>query len=179
MRLFFAIDINPTSQQQIADWRDNTFGGLFKVIPATNFHLTLAFLGATQDTQLTRLMAIAAHLSEQYKTHNPLITATFDCYARFNKPKVLYIGMRQHCSAVSELALQLSYHVSNLQINQVEQAYTPHISLYRKANYLPANKPPPEIHIPVQSFSLYQSISALDNASGHVQYRALKRWSLC
>ncbi|NND67836.1 MAG: RNA 2',3'-cyclic phosphodiesterase, partial [Halioglobus sp.] len=55
MRLFFALEAEPETALAIANWRDASLLTDGRPVPAANFHITLAFVGATPHAKSERL----------------------------------------------------------------------------------------------------------------------------
>jgi len=60
MRIFIALDLTPKAKLKVANWRDRSFrdlavGGTARPVPAGNFHITLAFVGAVAEYKLESL----------------------------------------------------------------------------------------------------------------------------
>jgi RNA 2',3'-cyclic 3'-phosphodiesterase len=176
MRLFFALDLNQQDKQRIAQWRAQAIGAIFKAIPVDNFHLTLSFLGNVNTAQYHALVQFANGLNTRLDGAAQAITLELDHCGLFRKPQVLYLAGHKLPERIAQLAEQLKQQALSLAIAQQQQPFLPHISLYRKANYRPDVKPVSNLSVSFSSFSLYQSISARDNATGQVQYRAIHTW---
>jgi len=178
MRLFFALDINNQDKQRIALWREQHLSVEFKPVAVENFHITLAFLGHISASQQLQLLKLAEHNSTQ-ATNATSITLQLDYCDLFIKPQVLYLGINNIPSMIENLANSLSKKALSLGIYQEQRPYKAHVSLFRKAKYKPALIKPINLLIKVNSFSLYQSISAEESAvSGGVQYCAIHTWPL-
>src|SRR6056297_4324255 len=55
MRIFFGLDIDNDTRRALADWRDRHAVAAGRAVPATNFHVTLAFIGEVDNRQLDAL----------------------------------------------------------------------------------------------------------------------------
>lgn len=183
-RLFFALDIEKADQTAIAKWREQVLNLPFKKIPRQNFHITLAFLGNISDAERQALIDKAnTYMSECYQLNSvkcPL-NLHLDRCGWFKKPKVIYLANSIIPDWLDELANYLNVCASQLTIFQEERAYSPHVSLYRKATtsadkflHTTEQQLRTDIKITIKSFSLYQSMSTPDG----VQYIPINQWCL-
>ncbi|MEW6981125.1 RNA 2',3'-cyclic phosphodiesterase [Colwelliaceae bacterium 6471] len=184
VRLFFALDIEKPDQIVIAKWREQVLNLPFKKIPRQNFHITLAFLGSISNTDRQALIDKAnTYMSECYQLNSvkrPL-NLHLDHTGWFRKPKVIYLANSIIPVWLDKLANYLNVCASQLTIFQEERAYSPHISLYRKATtsadkflHTTEQRLRANITITIKSFSLYQSVSTPDG----VQYIPINQWRL-
>ena len=141
-RLFFALDINTPLKNTLVKFSEQFSSTNFKVVAANNYHITLCFLGQVNTQQLAILSAKADEITEQIspiKSPQLLI----DQLGLFKKPKILYLSNNQSPNWLLTLATKLSTCAKSLNLHQENRPYLPHISIYRKATFLPSimNKP--------------------------------------
>ena len=182
-RLFFALDISPQVKKQLADWRSTQVDKPlinepekachFKAIDENNFHITLCFIGEVSAKQQLILIEKASQLTQSLTPINPQ-TLIINEVGLFKKPKIVYLSNKVTPPWLLKLATALSSSASELALFQENRPYLPHISLYRKASYLPSLTIQPNIKLTIESFSLYQSISS---TSG-IKYQVIKSWNL-
>lgn len=183
-RLFFALDIEKTDQAAIAKWREQLLDLPYKKIPRQNFHITLAFLGSISNTDRQALIDKAnTYMCESYQLNSVKLPLNLhlDRCGWFRKPKVIYLANSIIPDWLDKLANYLNVCASQLTIFQEERAYSPHVSLYRKATtsadkflHTTEQQLGVDITITIKSFSLYQSISTPDG----VQYNPINQWRL-
>jgi len=184
MRLFFALDIQQEDKQAIAQWQEALHNKLisaeitsFKPIVANNFHVTLAFLGAVDNDQYQQLVQFAdmllnrEQLARIITTQPPKISLTK--LGLFKQPKVLYLGLSETPNWLETLAVEFKEKAKSLSIFQEERPYLAHLSLFRKATFVP-DVLPLKTSLCIKSISLYQSI----NDGSGVVYRPINTWPL-
>jgi 2'-5' RNA ligase len=176
MRLFFALDINEQDKQRIAQWRSQNLSVAFKHVAQHNFHITLAFIGQATTHQKQQLMAAATQYAKLFSAETP-ITLQLDYLGLFVKPKVLFLGVTTIPNKIELLAEKLSAKALALGLFQEQRAYKAHVSLYRKANFKPEMLAEIKLPISINSFSLYESVSA-DATTNGVNYLPLHTWPL-
>ncbi|MCJ8318011.1 MAG: RNA 2',3'-cyclic phosphodiesterase [Colwellia sp.] len=172
-RLFFALDISNADKQLIDDFVYQNVAVPFKVIPKNNYHITLCFLGSVNINQKEVLIQKAKELNKAIApiTVNSLL---IDHIGLFKRPKVLYLGNSEIPDWLLLLASGLTNTAKKLTLFQEDRSYLAHISIFRKAHFIPDSLKKPKIHITINSFSLYQSISI----NNQVLYKAIKTWYL-
>lgn len=172
-RLFFALDIHPTDQEQLFLWRQQYLSLPFKAITPTNFHITLCFIGSVEEQKVLQMCNAADQLCNAHQLSYPA-NLNLDSCGWFAKAKVIYLSSTQVPKWLSHLAYGLNETACSLGIFQESRPYIPHISIYRKAKF---NPPQPQHQAPsitIKSFSLYRS-SSLRN---EIHYQAIKKWYL-
>lgn len=165
-RLFFALPATPVAAA-IAQWRaTRPWPGA--LVPAANFHLTLAFLGQADERQTEQLMAQASRL------HCPPLTLSLDSCGWFARAKAAWIGPKQWPNELAVFARALQRLGRQHGLGHEEAHFHPHITLSRKAAEAPAPAPAPALLLRAEQFCLYQSVST---PSG-VRYEPLACWPL-
>jgi 2'-5' RNA ligase len=170
-RLFFALDLNQLDKQTISAWCQQHVQENVKTIKASNFHITLAFLGYVSLSQEQKL-------TEQATLHYQSLTLpiadralTINQLGLFNKPQVAYLGFSSFPQQLLTLAESLSNQAKSIELFQENRPYLPHISIFRKVKTL-GQRTPFQIDITIESFSLYHSTSV----NGQLTYLPLKTW---
>lgn len=184
MRLFFALDIKQEDKHAIAAWQNTLYHQLvdaeitsFKPILASNFHVTLAFLGAVEEHQYKQLIHFADTLLNQAQlpgvinTQNPQISIAK--LGLFKQPKVLYLGLSNTPKWLDRLAAEFKEKAKSLFIFQEQRPYLPHLSIFRKATFVPDISPLKTL-LSIESISLYQS----SNEGNGVVYQPIKTWPI-
>lgn len=170
-RLFFTLTLQPQLARNIAHWRTQTFGELrpARPSPATQLHLTLAFLGDTRPAQCDSLCRIAARL------HNQPFTLTLDNLGQWPKAGIIWLGPRNSPRALLSLAAALRAAAVRCGLPQPATPFSPHITLFRRAHHpliLPSQTPGWSVSF--SHFSLYSS----ELTPRGSRYTELQRWSL-
>lgn len=165
-KLFFALPL-PGLAPELAAWRaELPWPGL--PVPEANLHLTLAFLGETDEATQERLIA-AAELQ-----HCPPFTVRLDQTGWFARAKAAWVGPREWPNELNVLARALRRHGEKLGLGNGEQGYRPHVTLSRKAGEAPSELPAPDFEVQADRFCLYRSVSTPDGIS----YEPIACWPL-
>jgi 2'-5' RNA ligase len=170
MGVFFAIDPPAQTKLAIDAWRAKALPDFDKQVRASNFHITLEFLGNISPKQLDSLTQGVAQL-----TNAKSFSVQLDRLGYWPKPKVLWLGS-QHCQpAHLQLVDSLRKISRSAGIELQKQDYIAHLSLVRKCQ----SNPPAALVEPLftwktNEFHLFESISSPNG----VVYQRRKTWLL-
>ncbi|MFQ3237222.1 MAG: 2'-5' RNA ligase [Paraglaciecola sp.] len=170
MGVFFAIDPPAQTKLAIDAWRAKSLPDFDKQVRASNFHITLEFLGDISPKQLDSLTQGVDQL-----TNVKSFSVQLDHLGYWPKPKVLWLGT-EHCQpAHLQLVESLRKIGRSAGIEVPKQDYIAHLSLVRKCK---ANPPAalidPLFTWKVNEFHLFKSVSG----SNGVIYQRQKTWPL-
>jgi 2'-5' RNA ligase len=170
-RLFLGIALDKQQTQQITELQKN-FDSAVRLVPATNLHLTLRFLGLIDTDTEQQLEQLISRMDK------PKFTLTLDKLAHWTKPKILCLMGQNKDPALSALARNCSSLASQLNLYEDKNPFTPHITLARKAKHLPENMPTSVANKPLvltpTTIHLFHSQSTITG----VKYQILRSWSL-
>jgi len=138
-------------------------------IAASNWHITLVFLGAVDRPGLDCLQTVADRSVGQ------AFELRLDHLAYWPRPKIIFLAPTEIPQALIHLQADLSRSLATACGYQPEiRPYRPHLSLIRKAQQGPAQARVEPVEWPVTSFALVHSVT---HAAG-AEYRVLKQWPL-
>ncbi|WP_448549063.1 RNA 2',3'-cyclic phosphodiesterase [Thalassotalea fusca] len=172
-RLFYALDILPSDKKRIEAIRQPIIEH-FRPVMADNFHITLCFMGNISNPHAQALNNIVDNWFHTYSTlsrDDNIVIA--NCIGLFKKPQVLYLGFTLFPEVFRKLANNLSQAANDLKIHQENRPYFPHLTVARKAKYMPEYSPF-SLTINIHSLSLYESVSTKNG----VKYTPLKTWRI-
>ncbi|WP_281559585.1 RNA 2',3'-cyclic phosphodiesterase [Thalassomonas sp. RHCl1] len=172
-RYFFALNLSHKSKKQLIRWRDSELPLPCHPVAEDNLHITLAFLGVLTDELKQQLLTGAGLLADTLK-HEEITPLTLNRLGYFKRPKVLYLANDDIPDWQNELAAGITKQALDVGLNQEQRRYLSHITLYRKVRALPKELPLPNMLIPIDRFSLFQSLSTETG----VRYQAVKTWQL-
>lgn len=170
MRLFFALEPSGQNKLAIGHWRNKALPTFNKLVPAANFHITLAFLGQTSSSQLDALIQEVDSLALP-----PTFAVHLTHVGYWSKPKVLWLGCEQTSRSHHTLANELNKAGLSAGINLLKRDYLPHLTLVRKCQ----KNPPAPIIEPsfVMDFSEFHLFESVSTTKG-VKYQRLASWQL-
>jgi 2'-5' RNA ligase len=167
-RLFFALWPDDETRQALARLSRTLGVEPFKWVQPHNLHVTLAFLGQVGSDVGLSVKQSAAAIAV------PAFELVFDTLSYWGCPKILCLTCRQ---AVPDEAMVLAAALMEVALNcglQIDtRPYIPHITLARKARYLPDAQFEPIIW-PAETFCLVESCSGPDG----VCYKVIQQWPL-
>nr|WP_318382917.1 RNA 2',3'-cyclic phosphodiesterase [uncultured Enterobacter sp.] len=169
-RLFFALELPATLQQEIIAWRAAQFApDAGRPIAAANLHLTLAFLGDVSPEKQRALCELAGRIRQ------PGFTLTLDDAGQWLRSRVVWLGTRQPPRGLLQLASMLRAQAARSGCYQSPQPFHPHITLLRDASHA-VKIPPPGFRwsCDVNAFTLFES----QFVGGRTRYTPLERWTL-
>lgn len=168
MRAFFALTPPGTTKLAIEAWRDKAFPRFYSPVKASNFHITLAFLGDVSESQLDSLSQyIDTHLNTR------CFSLTLDYVGYWSKPKALWLGNTQVPKEQLDLVALLQKASPACGITLQKRDYISHLTLARKCNENPpAALIEPNFAFQATELTLYESASS---AHG-VVYRPVLSW---
>ncbi|MFT6989597.1 MAG: 2'-5' RNA ligase [Paraglaciecola sp.] len=170
MRAFFGLSPDTKTKLAIDAWRNETFAHLDGLVPAANFHVTLAFLG---NVSVKQLDIINRRIDEM-----PSVKA-FDIalnqLGHWPKPKAFWLGCQQTASDHLKLATHIHRIATDSGLLLQDQTYEAHLTLARKCKVSPpAPLFPANFQWHADQFHLFESKSSPQGVS----YPILKSWSL-
>ena len=152
-------------QQQLA--QRSELGSAKPVMPQ-NLHLTLHFIGSVTTPLVDELCA----------TMDTIESAAFeikvDHLGCFQKPGVLWLGLESVPAELTELERLTGQRVSQCLAGYQQKAFTPHITLFRKARHKQVTMDFEAVTWRAGSFVLVESNTRPEG----VEYSVLREWML-
>ncbi len=169
-RLFFSVPLSRISQLELIRLQarlGSDLGGHARVVPAANFHLTLAFLGNVTQQQKAQLLSRWDGLSV------PEVSLTLNRLAHWPRAGVVCATTSHTPMALAELAHLLRRDATEHGLHQSHAPFRPHITLFRGVTGL--TRPLPEIKpVPVQINEVDLMVSVMGPKG--VEYHSVNRW---
>lgn len=170
MRAFVGLEPDATTKLAIENWRNKVLPPFNQLVPAANYHITLAFLGQINLDQQDRLeqhMQLIDNITE-FKVH-------LDILGYWPKPKALWLGCSQPAKLHLDLVKILSCAAHSANIVMQKRDYQAHLTLVRKCTHNPpAPLLAPDFAWRAGAFHLYESVST----ANRVSYVIKKTWRL-
>lgn len=166
-RLFFALWPDEETRQALVALNQTIAGLLHKpvITPPHNLHVTLVFLGNTDEATATLIKQCAADIvTEPFEL-------IFECVNYWQKPKILCLTCNKVPQQVVDLASKLDAVAAQCGLQTDKRPYVPHITLARHASAV-APQTIKQIIWRADAFCLVQSISEQEG----VRYQVLQRW---
>ncbi len=169
-RLFFALPLAPSLQQEVIAWRATAFTPeAGKPVAAANLHLTLAFLGDVTEQKAAVLAELAGRIRQQP------FSLQLDDLGHWPRPAVVWLGTRRAPRGLLQLADMLRSQAARNGCHQSTLPFHPHITLLRAAAQTVAIPPTtPGWTLDADRFCLYESRTE----KGQTRYQMLQQWPL-
>jgi 2'-5' RNA ligase len=167
MRVFFGLELEPTTSLQIADWRDRQLACAGTPVPPANFHITLAFIGALDDHSIERLCLSVDDWLTQKATRGAALQLA--CTGYWHKPGIYWLGPSNWPEQLTRLAQKLNNLGSAAGAKRDRNRFQPHITLFRQCSAPPpAPMQVPTINMNYTHFVLFESRQGKRGVSYHV-----------
>ncbi|MCH1920289.1 RNA 2',3'-cyclic phosphodiesterase [Shewanella sp. A3A] len=171
-RCFLGFALSEPQRQQLCSWQQQLGEGNHRWVASANLHLTLAFLGQLQPTQMQQLLERVQLLSLQ-RFSQPLTQLAY-----WPKPNIACMTSEHVATALQLMAAEAQQLMQQLALPASEHSvYRPHITLARKANSLTNSWEtlvPVQLNLQPTALHLYHSQSSETG----VRYQILKSWPL-
>ncbi|BDY06425.1 RNA 2',3'-cyclic phosphodiesterase [Ferrimonas sp. YFM] len=164
-RLFFALPVSISNQMALIKHQAH-LGQLGRVVPATNFHLTLAFLGQVTQKQKEGL------IDRWQELEVPRLSLTLDRYLHFPKAGVVCLGCDQSPIALNRLAGQLRRDAAQHGLHSHRAPFRPHVTLFRGVHEVTELPEPAPVTLELNEVQLMRSHREM----GKLVYSPLVRW---
>jgi 2'-5' RNA ligase len=123
------INTNPALSSLFSDLKKNLNGEQLHWIDADNLHLTLRFLGNTEDAQLSEICNALDLLIPQYNNFS-LDIQGLGIFGKRSLPKILWAGVKMSPNVYS-LVENIEDIVSSAGFERETKPYSPHLTLCR------------------------------------------------
>ncbi|MGE5206041.1 MAG: RNA 2',3'-cyclic phosphodiesterase [Chlamydiota bacterium] len=157
MRLFVALDLEPSIRERIARFLDGVreFAPDARWVHAESLHLTLKFIGEQPDRKLEAMQqALAAIVSPPSSLH----LHGYGFFPTAHSARVFWVGVEAD-ENLSKLASQVEHALEPAGIPSEARAFSPHLTLARGKSAAPQRRPDDR---PNRSFQrLQEKLSAL------------------
>ncbi len=169
MRLFFAIELDTETTSRLIDFQARLTTLEARPVAPSNFHITLSFLGESEDRQLDLILD-----QLQAPAIKPFEIATLEL-VYWPRPKILALEILDPQKQLLSLKKDIESQLNRLGIRQYDRkSYSPHITLFRKVEKPPKQGLEQANTITVRHLSLMWS----QNTRSGVNYERVHDWPL-
>jgi 2'-5' RNA ligase len=136
-RLFFALWPDEALRGALAEAVHDAVHGVVETsggrpIPASNFHVTLVFVGSVVESRIRELSAIAERVASDWAPEWPSVQLPFDRVEYWQKPKIICATASVPSVAATALADVLKAHLTDAGFAPDLKPFRAHITLARK-----------------------------------------------
>lgn len=168
MRLFFALWPSEAVRADIAAAADVLPDNCGRRVPNAKLHVTLAFIGNTDEATYNCLVAAAATVTVEPFDLN------LSRFGYWPKPRLIWLGPHHMPPELLALVFKLRAVLEDCGMAADSRPYRPHITLVRKVVRQPPWPEVEPVHWPVAEFVLCHSKTTTQGPS----YEVLRRWPL-
>ena len=152
-RAFLSLTPDAHSAVAIHQWSSLCWPAINKSVPVQNYHLTLAFLGDVDASQLSRIKALFAELNHS------VVELTLNQVGYWPDTTTLWLGPEHTPESLLSLVASCKTIANRAGVRVDSRRYKPHLTLARKTSTPPAHPLiDPDFQIRFESLELYQSI---------------------
>ena len=129
-RLFIAFKIKPQKNllQTYYELKQNLEGKI-KWVDDRNFHITVKFLGETDENLIPEISNILTSIAEKYPKFNISIE-NIGTFPNPFKPRVLWFGVKTD-EFVPQMAKEIDFELTRLDFEEENRIFTPHLTVAR------------------------------------------------
>jgi 2'-5' RNA ligase len=140
MRLFFAIPVSRTIRDLVSESLDNSGLGdpPWRWIPPANYHLTLKFLGETDEKLIPDVERAARSTTGMIEPFT-ILFGPFGGFPSLRRPRVLFYGIERGMSELKGLAGKLEGNLEHLGFEKERRPFKAHLTLARIKRPVPAH----------------------------------------
>jgi 2'-5' RNA ligase len=131
LRCFIAVEIPGPLKEVMARTTEGLkkWGADVRWVPVENVHLTLKFLGETEESMVVR---ICDALSERLSSYSPFCIniSGVGCFPDIRRPRVIWVGIEESAE-LKELAGEVESVLADLGYPADDRAFSPHLTIGR------------------------------------------------
>ena len=135
LRLFIAVPLSEKTRNEISLWQqdiaDKTAGKI-KFVKPENLHITLKFLGDTEDGKREKIISVLDSLEDRNSFKSDIQTVS--AFPGMKNPKVLVAKLIKNKEILQEINSRLEDKLLKLGIEKENRYFIPHITLARTKN---------------------------------------------
>jgi 2'-5' RNA ligase len=128
-RGFIAIDIEPNKKLIELENEIKKTGADLKLVEPKNIHITLKFLGDTEETLVDEIEKIITNAVKEAKSFNIQLKGT-GVFPNQNYIKVVWLGI-QNGEPIAEIAKKIDEQTSKIGFEKEKRGFSPHLTIAR------------------------------------------------
>lgn len=164
-RLFIAIDIPENIKNKIYNFTADLFckdRGI-RVVPASNIHVTLRFLGSTDINKIQKIENAVKITADSLKKFKYRVTGRVGAFPSLGRARVVFMEIDDGGTQISEIYNLLNNNLSKIKIRKESRKFVPHITIARIRdrrsieNFTDSNSGGPEGWLDCSDVTLFES----------------------
>ncbi len=131
MRLFIAVNLQPTARKAIARIMGNPAerNGVLRIVPSQNLHITLQFLGELALDEANLLTPVLQRAASDLAPFE-IDFRGMGAFPSRRRPRIIWVGVGEGASPLMELAARVRQSMKTLG-DKGEKPFTPHVTVAR------------------------------------------------
>lgn len=131
LRLFIAIHLSGELKDYLWTVIEKLYseGDDIKWVPKENLHLSIKFLGDTDELEIPAIESALARAVLKLKSFN-ITTDDINTFGKISRPKVIYCAIKE-CPPLEELKNIIEYELEKIGFERDTKKFTPHITMAR------------------------------------------------
>lgn len=134
MRLFIALPLPDYIEQKLGDISGllKEQGGKVRWVPPENIHMTVRFLGETEDGRVPKLVRMLDEIVPQFDS-TVVVIDRLGGFPNIRKPRVIWAGLAEsdNVERLSKMTRQIELAVRKLRFEPEKKGFKPHLTLGR------------------------------------------------
>jgi len=135
LRLFIALPVPGATRRELAEIIEELkkHGGSVKWVKPENMHLTVRFLGDTDERMVPALKKLLDTAARGHQASDTVIDY-LGGFPNLRRPRVIWAGLGNNLMPLEKMAEQLELAVRKLQFLEEKKKFNPHLTLGRVRN---------------------------------------------
>ncbi len=132
MRTFIALEIPYSVRNSLCDIQSKIYSGnqIIKWVEKNNLHITLKFIGETDEKEINRISDILTQIAQKTKPYAVKIPY-LSAFPNITKPRIIYAGINTGAKETKALFIELDMLLSSGVSADERKDFIPHITLGR------------------------------------------------
>jgi 2'-5' RNA ligase len=132
IRLFIGMPLSPDVEASLGRVIDDfrSLSGRLKWVPPENIHLTMRFLGDTEESLVPKLSALLDKIGSQYAPVQSVIDRVGG-FPNLQRPRVIWAGLRDNLGPLEKMAREVELAVRPLRFPKESKRFNAHLTLAR------------------------------------------------
>jgi 2'-5' RNA ligase len=132
-RIFIAVEISQEIRKIIYEQSRKAFSkhGHIKIIPPENIHITLKFLGNTQDEDIGKIIDGINYAVSGYNSFDYSLDGNIGAFPNPGRAKIAFIGIKKGSKKFLSLYESIEDKLYSLGIEKEKRSFHPHITIAR------------------------------------------------
>ncbi len=137
IRLFTALEVSEKQKEEIRTLQNNleTSNSKIRWIQNNNLHITLKFLGETDQKLVKTVTSIIDEIAAQNNTFE-LSFGGLGVFPAYHKAKVIWVGINEGLGSIREIAVKLDERMSEIGVSSEKKPFQPHLTIGRAKSVL-------------------------------------------